>query len=80
MVMEAHESWERFWEGLTRAASCCRELGVMTNITSWKEVSEQLLIMRNKGQVIYKGSPLTEVQVMALINDIETAQKLANYS
>lgn len=75
--MTSSESWERFWEGLTRAASCCRELGVMTNVTAWKDLSAQFIIMRDKGRVMYKSAPLTEFEVMALVNDMETAQKLS---
>lgn len=75
--MTSHESWERYWEGLGRAASCCRELGIMTKITAWGDLSKQLLIMRKKGQAIYKGPSLTEVQVLALVTDMEIAQKLA---
>lgn len=80
MVMESNESWERFYQGLTRAASCCRELGVMTSVPSWKELSKQLLLMRDRGQVMYKGSALTEMQVMALVTDMEIAQKAARYA
>lgn len=75
--MESSESWERFWEGLTRAASCCRELGVMTNVPAWKELSAQFLLMREKGQKMYKSAPLTELQVMTIVTEIETAQKLS---
>lgn len=74
MKMETNESWERFWEGLTRAASCCRELAKMTDAHEWKELSKQILIMRNKGKVIYDSPPLTELQVMGLVTKMEIAQ------
>lgn len=74
MPMNNLESFERFWEGLTRAASCCRELAVLNDATEWKELSRQLLIMRDKGKVIYEGAPLSEVQVQVLVTNMEIAQ------
>lgn len=78
MVMETNESFERVWEGLTRAASCCRELGTMTTINSWFDLSRQLLIMRKKSKVMYDSAPLSEVQVQALVTNMEIAQLAAN--
>ena len=75
--MESSESLERWVEGLARAASCCRELGVMTNINSWKDLSKQLLIMRDKGMKIYKEPALKEHEILKLSIEIEMAQKAA---
>ena len=75
--MQSAESWERIWEGLGRAASCCRELGALTTINDWTDLSNQFLIMRKKAKAMYDGAPLTEVQVMAIVSEIETAQKMA---
>lgn len=72
--MTSHESFERLWEGLTRAASCCRELGKMTTINSWFDLSRQLLITRQKAKVLYESAPLSEVQVNALVTNMEIAQ------
>lgn len=76
--MNSHESWERYEEGLLRAASCCRELGVLTKSNEWTEMSRQLLIMRDKGLTIYKAKPLNELQVQSLVADMEIAQKIAH--
>jgi len=75
--MQSHESWERVAEGLSRAASCCRELHIVTKIKDWGELSNQFLIMRKKAKAMYDGKPLSEVEVMVLVAEIETAQKLA---
>lgn len=75
--MQSHESFERVWEGLSRAASCCRELGVTTKINSWFDLSHQLLLMRKKAKIMYEGSPLSEVQVQALVTNMEIAQLAA---
>lgn len=75
--MRQNESLERFVEGLTRAASCCRELGLITQIPAWKELSKQLLIMRDKGRFMYKSAPLSEKDILILVANIEMAQKLA---
>lgn len=77
MVMEAPESWERVDLGLQRAASCCRELAVMTHINAWVDLSKQLLLMRKKAKVMYEGAPLSEVQVQALVTNMEIAQLAA---
>lgn len=77
MVMESHESWERVNEGLSRAASCCRELAVMTNVKDWTELSKQFILMRKKAKFMYDSAPLSEVQVMAIVSEIELAQKAA---
>lgn len=77
MVMESPESWERFTEGLTRAASCCRELAKMNDAKEWKDLSVQLLLMLKKGRKFYEGVPLTEMEVMNLVTNMEMAQKLA---
>jgi hypothetical protein len=74
-MMQAKESFERWVLGLTRAASCCRELAVITDATEWKNLSAQLLIMRDKGQAIYKAVPLTEFEVQSLVKNMEIAQK-----
>lgn len=78
MVMKSNESFERLYEGLTRAASCCRELGAMTTINSWVDLSKQLLIMRKKAKFIYDSAPLSEVEVQALVTNMEIAQLAAN--
>lgn len=78
MVMESQESFERIWEGLTRAASCCRELGKMTTINSWFDLSKQLLIMRKKAQFMYDSAPLSEIEVQALVTNMEIAQLAAH--
>ena len=75
--MNGHESLERVLEGLQRAASCCRELYIVTKIKDWGELSNQFLIMRKKAKAMYDGKPLSEVEVMVLVAEIETAQKLA---
>lgn len=77
MVMEANESFERIYEGLTRAASCCRELAVMTTINSWVDLSKQLLLMRKKAKFMYDSAPLSEVEVQALVTNMEIAQLAA---
>lgn len=73
-MMQSSESWERVCEGLNRAASCCRELGAMTKINAWFNLSRQLLIMRQKAKVMYEGEALTELQVQALVTNMEIAQ------
>lgn len=75
--MNNHESFERIAEGLSRAASCCRELVSMTGIPQWKEVSRQLLLMRKKAKFMYESAPLTEMQIQALVAEMEVAQKMA---
>lgn len=75
--MQSTESWERVWEGLSRAASCCRELGILTTIKDWGELSKQFLIMRKKAKAMYDGAPLSEVEIMVLVSQIENAQKMA---
>jgi hypothetical protein len=75
--METNESWERFEQGLLRAASCCRELGKMLDAQEWKDLSVQLLVMLKKGKKFYHGRALTELEVMNLVTNMELAQKLA---
>ena len=72
--MNSHESMERIDQGLLRAASCCRELCVMTKINSWVDLSRQLLLMRKKAKVMYEGAPLSEVQVQVMVTNLEIAQ------
>lgn len=76
--MTTQESFERLIEGLCCAASCCRELGVMTKIGAWGGLSKQLLITANKSKEMYKEKPLSEFQVLKLVTEIEDAQKLAS--
>ena len=76
-MMESSESFERVSEGLQRAASCCRELNIITKIKDWGELSNQFLIMRKKAKAMYDGKPLSEVEVMVLVSQIENAQKMA---
>lgn len=78
MVMESNESWERVDSGLRRAASCCRELGKMTSINAWFDVSRQLLLMLKNARFMYDSAPLTEPEVMALVTNMEVAQKAAS--
>ena len=73
-MMNTHESFERIDHGLSRAASCCRELAVMAKIPAWNDLSRQLLIMRKKAKVMYAEPPLHENQVMALVTQMEIAQ------
>lgn len=80
MVMESPESWERFEQGLKRAASCCRELAKMLDAQEWRDISHQLLTMLKKGRAIYKSPPLTEPEVLSLVAQMELAQKLAQHS
>ena len=61
-MMESSESWERVWESLGRAASCCRELHIVTKIKDWGELSDQFLIMRKKAKAMYDGKPLSETE------------------
>ena len=75
--MQSSESFERIWESLGRAASCCRELHIVTKIKDWGELSNQFLIMRKKAKAMYDGKPLSEVEVMTLVSQIENAQKAA---
>ena len=71
------ESWERIDHGLQRAASCCREMCILTKVNDWVELSKQFLLMRQKAKAMYLAAPLTEVEVMALVAEMEMAQKLA---
>lgn len=75
MVMEAVESFDRVDQGLRRAASCCRELGAKTTINAWFDVSRQLLLMLQKAKFIYDSPPLSEMEVQALVINMEVAQK-----
>ena len=75
--MNTHESWERLNEGLQRTASCCRELGVMTNVKDWTALSNQLLLMLKKARVMYRGAALTEIEVQTMVTEMEIAQKAA---
>lgn len=79
-MMNSHESMERVTEGLNRAASCCRELGAMTNVADWKALSDQFILMRKKAIELYKGGELPEFQVQKLADDIEIAQKMASFA
>ena len=76
-MMETLESWERVDQGLRRAASCCRELGKMTAINSWFDLSNQLLLMLKKAKVMYEGPSLAEHEVQALVTQMEIAQLAA---
>lgn len=73
------ESLERVLEGLSRAASCCRELGKIVDAQEWKDLSGQLLIMRQKVLVLYKGKPLTEGEIIGLVTKMEIAQRASHY-
>lgn len=75
--MTSSESLERVVEGLSRAASCCRELAKITDSLEWKDVSRQLLIMRQKVLGIYRGPSLTEAEVLVLVANMELAQRQA---
>lgn len=75
--MEQKESFERLYEGLARAASCCREFGAMSGVVAWKNLSAQLLLTRDKALALYKSGPLPEAQVIALVQKIEDAQRMA---
>lgn len=77
MVMENQESAERIFEGLNRAASCCRELAALTNINAWVDLSKQFILMRKKAKVMYEAVPLTEVQIQLLVAEMELAQQIA---
>lgn len=72
--MNSNESFERLWEGLSRAASCCRELGVMTTLPAWKEFSKQLIIMRHNGKVMRESPALSEPEINAIVTNMEIAQ------
>ena len=77
MVMEAKESYERWCAGLSKAASCCRELGVITTIKDWKFLSAELIKLRDNGMKFYKEAPLKESEVLILLMQIEDAQRAA---
>lgn len=77
--MRQNESLERVNEGLSRAASCCRELAKMLDAKEWRDMSHQLLVMRQKILKFYKEPPLTEIQVLGLVTQMELAQKLAQH-
>lgn len=74
MTMESNESLERISEGLSRAASCCRELAKMLDATEWKQLSRELLRMREKSLRFYKEPALTEPQILGLLAQMEMAQ------
>jgi len=80
MPMTSHESMERLDHGLRQAASCCRELGVMTGVPDWRALSNEFEIMRKKAIKMYKDGELPEFEVQRLTNDIEIAQKMASYT
>lgn len=69
------ESFERVSEGLHSAASCCREMAALTSINAWIDLSNQFLIMRKKAKTMYESAPLNEVQIQAMVLEMEVAQK-----
>lgn len=76
-MMQENESIERLVECLTKAASRSREMGAMTGVRAWKDLSQQFITMRKKALAMYRAKGLNDVQVAALCDRIQVAQAVA---
>lgn len=66
MPMESYESFERFGEGMKKASSRAREMGVAQKDRNWTKLAFALDGIRQQGEKIFHSLPLTEQEVMKM--------------
>lgn len=69
--MEHKESFERFKEGLTKAASRARELSKSQHNRDWDMVALQLDKLCQNGSMFYTAKALTHKQALGLVDQYE---------
>lgn len=66
--MEHTESFERFSEGLKKAASRARELGSAQKNRDWNKIAFNLETLIERGKTIYARRALSRDQVLAMLD------------
>lgn len=61
--MNSAESFERFREGILKAASRALELGRVTKVNHWNHVAHHLRVVLENGTKMYNQRALSETQV-----------------
>lgn len=51
---------ELFTENLKRAVSVCRQLGIATGSKNWQLVGQQLSLLRQRGEQMYKAKAISK--------------------
>lgn len=66
--MTETETFERFSEGLKKAASRCRELGVVQKDRNWTKTAIQIEQFLAYGTQLYRASALSRREVLGLLD------------
>lgn len=66
--MSPAESFERFSEGLKKAASLARELGDAQKNRHWNQIAFNLEMLLNRGQTIYGRRALSRDAVLGILD------------
>jgi hypothetical protein len=75
--MQIAETTERWREGLKRAASRAREIGVAQGKPDmWNKIADSLDGIRSKGDAMIAGKALTRAQVLAAIDERQRTIKV----
>lgn len=69
--MNLSESFERFSEGLKKAADRCKELGKATGNKDWDTIAAQFEGLLYKGKIIYDSKGLSKVEKEKLLNQFQ---------
>lgn len=63
------EAFERFSEGMKRAASRARELGVSQKSNDWGNVANMLDGIRTNGEKMYRARALSRQDVLKMLDE-----------
>lgn len=74
--MQDNESIERFVEGLKKAASRARELGIAQKNSSWEKVAVMLDGIRTNGVKLYQSSALSRNDVLSMLDQRQKTMKI----
>lgn len=75
--MTEAESFERFEEGLKKAASRARELGILFASDKWAEIAASFDLMRRNGAKFYHGAAISRQEALRMI-DAEISKMVPN--
>ena len=70
--MEAKESFERFKEGLKKAASRARELGIAQRNNDWNTLAFRIDDLARQGEIIYFRRALSHQAALQMLSARET--------
>lgn len=69
--MTLNESMERFREGIKKAASRSRELGILQKNSNWTKIAFQLEKLLHNGNKLYSGHAISRGEALKILDSRE---------